>query len=92
MTTGSVFDDLGFSRDEALSLKLKADLYRSILKIIEKNSYSQRDLQRMLDQPQPRVSELLCGRISKMSIEKLLDFLSRLGGCARIVVEMRQVA
>jgi len=32
-----------------------------------------------LDQPQPRISELLNGKISKMSAEKLAGYLSRLG-------------
>ena len=44
------------------------------------------DLEKVLDQPQPRVSELLNGRISTMSIEKLLDYLQRLGGLAHIRV------
>ena len=92
ITVGSVFDDLGFGPQEALALKMKADLYRSVLGIIKKQGYSQRDLQRLLDQPQPRISELLNGKISKMSIEKLLGYLGLLGGSARIVVGERKVA
>lgn len=92
VTRGDVFGDLGFSEEEALSLKIKADLHSSILKMVKTQGYTQRDLQKMLDQPQPRVSELLNGKISKMSIEKLLTYLTLLGGSAKLVVQASKAA
>ena len=86
VTTGSVFKDLGFDEAESEALEMKAAILSSILNVVEKRGYKQRDLEKVLDQPQPRVSELLNGKISKMSIEKLLDYLQRLGGLAHIRV------
>ncbi len=86
VTTGSVFKDLGFDEAESEALEIKAALLNSILDVVEKRGYKQRDLEKVLDQPQPRVSELLNGKISKMSIEKLLNYLQRLGGLAHIRV------
>lgn len=77
VSRGNVLDDLGFSPEEATALKFKAGLYQAILKVAQK--YSQKELQKILGEPQPRVSELLNGRISNKSVDKLLHYAGRLG-------------
>jgi len=77
VTRGSVLDDLGFSPEQATALKFKAELYQAILKYSEK--YSQKKLQVILGEPQPRVSELLNGKIANKSVDKLLYYAGRLG-------------
>lgn len=89
-TTGSVFHDLGFNQAESEALEVKAELLNAILGVVEQRGYKQRDLEKLLNQPQPRVSELLNGKISKMSIEKLLDYLQCLGGLAHITVSFEE--
>jgi predicted XRE-type DNA-binding protein len=78
ITKGDVFDDLGFTRAEASALKIKADLLNAILGEIEKRGYTQRQLVALLDEYQPSVSNLLQGKIAKVSIEKLLYYSDRL--------------
>src|ERR1700747_2221631 len=73
----NVLDDLGFSAENATALKLKAALYQAILKCARK--YSQKELQIILGEPQPRVSELLNGKIANKSVDKLLHYAGRLG-------------
>ena len=75
-----MFDDLGFSVDELPHIKLRANLLIEVMKIIENKGYDQRALQKILDVPQSRVSELMTGKISKMSAEKLVSYLDKLGG------------
>jgi predicted XRE-type DNA-binding protein len=77
VTRGSVLDDLGFSPEEATALKFKAELYQAVLKVARK--YSQKELQVILGEPQPRVSELLNGKIANKSVDKLLSYAGRLG-------------
>lgn len=77
MTRGNVLDDLGFSPEQATILKFKADLYQAILRQAKK--YSQKQLQVILAEPQPRVSELLNGKIANKSVDKLLYYAGRLG-------------
>jgi predicted XRE-type DNA-binding protein len=77
VTRGNVLDDLGFSPEQATILKFKADLYQAILKHARK--YSQKQLQAILAEPQPRVSELLNGKIANKSVDKLLHYAGRLG-------------
>lgn len=74
-----VFHDLGFNEQESLALTIKSDLYSKILEVVETRDLKQRDLEKILDVPQPRVSELLRGKLSSVSIEKLLAYLERMG-------------
>ena len=66
-----------FHRSVQTTLKFKAELYQAILKFSEK--YSQKELQAILGEPQPRVSELLNGKIANKSVDKLLYYAGRLG-------------
>jgi len=77
VTRGNVLDDLGFPPEHTTTLKFKAELYQAILK--EARKYTQRELQVLLGEPQPRVSELLNGKISSKSVDKLLTYAGRLG-------------
>jgi predicted XRE-type DNA-binding protein len=77
VTHGSVLEDLGFSPEQAAALKFKAELYQAILRVAKK--YSQKKLQIILGEPQPRVSELLNGKIANKSVDKLLYYAGRLG-------------
>ncbi len=77
VTRGNVLDDLGFSPEQATALKFKAELYQAILKYAKR--YSQKQLQIILGEPQPRVSELLNGKIANKTVDKLLGYAGRLG-------------
>src|SRR5579862_3671788 len=77
ISRGNVLDDLGLRPEEVIALKFKAELYQAILKYARR--YSQKELQAILDEPQPRVSELLNGKIANKSVDKLLYYAGRLG-------------
>jgi predicted XRE-type DNA-binding protein len=78
ITKGDVLDDLGFSRSEASALKIKAAIVEAILAEIDRRGFTQRELVDILDEYQPNVSNLMNGRIGKISIEKLLHYADRL--------------
>jgi len=75
---GNIFDALGFSASEASALKIKAEILSAILKHVRAKGYTQAQLVDILDEYQPSVSNLLKGRISQVSIEKLLRYADRL--------------
>ncbi len=75
---GNIFDALGFSASEASALKIKAELLSAILEHVKDKGYTQSQLVSILDEYQPSVSNLLKGRISQVSIEKLLRYADRL--------------
>src|SRR4051794_36162384 len=79
VTSGSVLDDIGFPREKALALKFKARILGAILEEARTNKYGQKQLVELLDEHQPVVSNLLRGKVSQMSIEKLLTYANRMG-------------
>jgi len=83
-TQGSVLDDLNISEQSRLELKLKADLHQDILKLIRKRRFTPRQLEKLFDIPQPRVSELLRGKLSLLSVSRLLYYAYLLGARAHI--------
>jgi predicted XRE-type DNA-binding protein len=83
---GNIFDALGFSASEASALKIKAEILSAILEHVRVKRYTQRELVEVLDEYQPSVSNLLKGRISQVSIEKLLRYADRLHLETRIAV------
>jgi len=72
-----LFEDLGFSIEEAAALKIKTDLHTKIVKCAAR--YSQAQLQTILRESQPRVSDLLRGKMSKFSLEMLVIYAEKLG-------------
>lgn len=78
ITKGDVFDDLGFSPEETLELKIKADIWHALMRHIEQRGLSQAALVNKLKAHQPDVSNLLKGKISKFSITKLIQFADKL--------------
>jgi predicted XRE-type DNA-binding protein len=72
----NVFDDLGFSRTESRILGFKADLHSKI--VLQAKHYSQAQLEEILGEPQPRISDLMRGKISKFSLETLINYAESL--------------
>src|SRR5437868_14463207 len=79
ITRGNIFHDLGFPPEKALALKFKARILVAILDEVKRKRYRQADLVKVLDEHQPVISNLLRGKITQMSIEKLLIYADRLG-------------
>lgn len=72
----NVFDDLGFSPDEAAAATMKSELHSKILRYAQ--NCSQARLQEILGEAQPRVSDLLRGKISKFCLETLVNYAEAL--------------
>jgi len=86
-SSGNVFRDLGFSEEEAEHLVIRADLLIQIQKVVTARRLKQAPLAKLLQVSQPRVSDLLRGRLHLFSIETLIDMLGRLGVQVRLVVK-----
>jgi len=78
-TKDSLWEDVGFTKEEGAVLELKLALHREIMKVIEKEKITPRQVSRLLDIQQPQVSLLTTGKVSKMSVDKLTKYLHRLG-------------
>ncbi len=77
--SGNVFHDLGFPPEEAEHLKLRSDLMIHLRKHIETNGLKQVEAARLFGVTQPRVSDLVKGKIHLFSIDTLVDMLAHAG-------------
>ena len=91
-SSGNVFRDLGFSREEAEHLLIRSDLMIAVQKALERRGVKQADAAKILGVTQPRVSDLLRGRIDLFSSDALIDMLARLGIRVRLVLSRRAAA
>jgi len=85
-SSGNVFKDLGFPQDEAEHLRVRADLLIQIQKALKARGLKQAEAAKVLGVTQPRVSDLIRGRIDLFSVDGLIDMLARLGIRVRLVV------
>lgn len=86
-STGNVFRDLGFSTEHAEHLLVRADLLIQLQKALGSRGLTQAEAAKILRVTQPRVSDLLRGRIDLFSTDSLIDMLARLGVQVRFVLK-----
>ena len=81
ITEGSdnVFRDIGFGEVEAENLKLRADLMIRIEKYVKRSGMTQADAARELGITQPRLNQLLKGKIQLFSLDALVNMLAQAG-------------
>jgi predicted XRE-type DNA-binding protein len=84
-STGNVFRDLGFPPDEAEHLRIRSELLMQLQKAIRSQGLKQVEAAKLLDVTQPRVSDLMRGRLDLFSVDTLIDMLARLGIRVRVV-------
>ncbi len=84
-STGNVFRDLGFTPDEAEHLRIRSDLLIQLQKTIRSQRLKQAEAAKLLGVTQPRVSDLMRGRIDLFSVDTLIDMLARLGIRVRLI-------
>src|SRR2546430_13772571 len=69
----NVFRDLGFPPGEAAHLKIRSDLMIEVQKAISSKGLKQAEAAKLLRVSQPRISDLLRGRIDLFSTDTLID-------------------
>lgn len=75
----SVWEALGFSPNEAANLQARAVLMRQIEGIIKEAGWTQAAAAKRCGVSQPRINDLLRGRIDKFSIDALVNMATALG-------------
>jgi predicted XRE-type DNA-binding protein len=91
-STGNVFRDLGFSPQESTSLQIRSDLMMKLSEMIRRRKLTQAMAARLLGVTQPRISDLVRGKIELFSIDTLIEMVSRAGGRVKIAVTMSKRA
>lgn len=96
----NIFDAMADTSAEAADLQFRADLMLTLRKLLEERKLRQAEIAKALDVSQPRVSELMRGKIDLFSADKLIGFLARLDvrlrpsvdASGRVICEVVQAA
>jgi len=86
VSSGNVYLDLGFSPAEAEYLALRSRLMLMLERLIADRKLTQAEAGRLLGVSQPRVSDVVRGRIERFTIDALVEMLARAGVRLDIVV------
>ena len=78
-SSGNVFADLGFGEVEAEHLRIRSSLMIQVRQLIDERNLTQTEAAKLFGVTQPRISNLVRGRIDLFSIDTLIDMLSRAG-------------
>ena len=80
----SVWDAIADTPEEAANLGLRSELMYEIVTIIKQNGWTQAVTAKHCGVTQPRINDLLQGRISRFSIDALVNIASALGRKVRV--------
>jgi predicted XRE-type DNA-binding protein len=87
VSTENVFRDLGFGDAEAENLKLRSTLMQRIEKFVKQSNMTQSEAASVLDVTQPRLNQLLKGKIQLFSLDALVNMLANAGMRLTLTVE-----
>lgn len=92
-SSGNVFLDVGFPPHQAQNLRVRADLMTELIRIVRSRKLTQASASKLFGVSQPRVSDLMTGKIDRFSIDALVEMLSRAGRRVEIAMKpARRVA
>lgn len=84
-SSGNVFKDLGLSDPEGLMIR--SEIMSKITSILKERNLTQKEAGKILDLKQGRVSELMNGKLSLFSLERLCQMLNALESDVEIIVK-----
>ena len=88
--SGNVVRDLGFPPEEAENLRIRSMLMIEIQKLIGAKRVTQKTAAKQFGITQPQIINLMRGKISLFSVDKLISMLTHAG--LRVDVKVRRSA
>jgi len=76
-SSGNIFEDLGFA--DSAEAQAKSKLAIEIFLIIKSKGLTQKQAAEIMNTDQPHVSDILRGKLSRFTIDRLMRFLVALG-------------
>ena len=86
-TFTNVFDALADTPQEAANLRARAELARALSALVTANGWTQTEAARRCGVTQPRMNDLLRGRISRFSLDALVNMAVGCGQRVRVALE-----
>jgi predicted XRE-type DNA-binding protein len=91
-SSGNVFRDLGFGAEEAENLRVRSELMIELSSLIKARRMTQARAAQVLGVSQPRISDLVRGKIERFSVDTLIEMLGRAGVYVQFTVRRGKVA
>jgi len=85
-TYASVWDALADTPEQAANLRARAELMQKIAEIVRENGWTQVEAATRCAVTQPRMNDLLRGRVSRFSLDALVNIATAIG--RRVHVEL----
>lgn len=83
----SVWDAIADTPEEAANLRARAELMQQVEAIVTAAGWTQAEAARRCGVTQPRMNDLLRGRVSRFSLDALVNIVTALGRRVRVEVE-----
>jgi predicted XRE-type DNA-binding protein len=80
----SVWDAIADTPEQAANLRARADLMHKIEAHLKKHNWTQAEAARRCGVTQPRINDLLRGRLSRFSLDALVNIATALGCRVRV--------
>ena len=87
-TFSSVWDAVADTPEQAANLQARAELMRQIAEIIKANEWKQAEAAEHCGVTQPRINDLLRGRVSRFSLDALVNIATALGRRVHLELEV----
>lgn len=86
-TFASIWDAVADTPEEAANLRVRSELMDKISAIVEESGWTQLEAATRCGVTQPRINDLLRGRISRFSLDALVNIAAALGRRVRVELE-----
>lgn len=83
----SVWDAIADTREQAANLRARAELMRQIAAVVKESGWTQTEAARRCGVTQPRMNDLLRGRVSRFSLDALVEIATALGRKVHVELE-----
>ena len=83
----SVWDAIADTPEQAANLRARAELMQKIAARLKQNNWKQEEAARHCRVTQPRINDLLRGRVSRFSLDALVNIATALGCRVRVDLE-----
>jgi len=83
----SVWDALADSPEQAANLRVHAELMQQIAAILKKRGWTQVEAAPQCGVTQPRINDLLRGRVSRFSLDAFVNIATAVGRRVRVELE-----
>jgi predicted XRE-type DNA-binding protein len=84
----SVWDAIADTPEQAANLRARAELMQQIAAVVKKNRWTQTEAAQRCGITQPRMNDLLRGRVSRFSLDALVNIATAIGRRVHLELEL----